>query len=69
MAGVAGGVQIGTMLLLSATFGLWEDLANLLGITAGIALNFFVNNLWTFRADNTDSAEEDPLPEAKPGRP
>jgi dolichol-phosphate mannosyltransferase len=51
VAGAAGGIQIGVMLALSLWLGLWEHLANLIGIGAGICINFFVNNLWTFRAD------------------
>jgi dolichol-phosphate mannosyltransferase len=65
VAGVAGGVQIGVMLLLTTSLGLWEHLANLVGIGAGIGINFFVNNLWTFRADEPEPTPQEPeaLPE------
>lgn len=66
VAGVAGAVQIGVMLLLTTTLGLWEHLANLIGIGAGIGINFFVNNLWTFRADEPEATAQAQEPEALP---
>ncbi len=72
VAGVAGGVQIGVMALLSIQFGLWEQAANLVGIAGGIAINFFVNNLWTFRAEKEEdqtSPARSKSELAKPGSP
>jgi putative flippase GtrA len=66
VAGVAGAVQVGVMLLLSVALGLHETLANLAGISAGIAINFFVNNLWTFRADDAPAPGLPTSPEAHP---
>ncbi len=66
VAGVAGAVQVGVMLLLSVALGLHETLANLAGISAGIAIKFFVNNLWTFRADDAPAPGLPTSPEAHP---
>ena len=44
VAGVAGGVQIGVMALLTIQFGLWEQAANLIGIGGG--LNLVMRNLF-----------------------
>ena len=57
VAGIAGFVQIGIQYTLSITFGLNAHLANFTGIGAGIFINFFVNNLWTFRAPRADSID------------
>lgn len=51
VAGAAGLLQIAVTVGLSLSMGLNEHLANFCGILAGVAINFFVNNLWTFRAE------------------
>lgn len=71
VAGVAGGVQVGVMWLLSIPLGLNEHLANLVGIGAGIAINFFANNFWTFKKRaRLDEAEvsADPVARVNDGR-
>lgn len=50
---VASGAAVMNWLILKALTawaGLTPWLANLIGIAAGMAVNFLVNNLWTFRA-------------------
>jgi putative flippase GtrA len=73
VAGIAGGVQVAVMWLLSIPAGLNEHLANLVGITAGIAINFFANNFWTFRKKSDDGGHgaavpSDPVARVSDGR-
>jgi dolichol-phosphate mannosyltransferase len=49
VAGVAGLIQIGIQYLMAIPLGFNAHLANFVGIGAGVFINFFVNNLWTFR--------------------
>ena len=51
VAGVAGAVQVGIQYFLSMEVGLNPHLSNFAAIAAGVLINFFVNNLWTFRSD------------------
>jgi putative flippase GtrA len=59
VASVAGVVQWTTLKLLTESVGLHYLLSNLLGVIAGLAINFVVNNLWTFR-------DRGPRPSAPP---
>ncbi len=54
VAAMAGGVQIAIQFLLSIEMGLNAHLANFAGIGAGVLINFFVNNLWTFRPETSE---------------
>jgi dolichol-phosphate mannosyltransferase len=63
VAGIAGTVQIGVLYALSGPMDLNAYLSNFAGIVAGVLINFFVNNLWTFRADGST------LPDKTPGEP
>ena len=60
VAGIAGLVQVGVLYVLSGPLGLNAYLSNFAGIVAGVLINFFVNNLWTFRADGSTLPTETP---------
>ena len=49
VASVAGVVQWTVLKVLTESFGLHYLVSNLLGILAGLVINFVANNLWTFR--------------------
>ena len=49
VASAAGLVQWSLLKLLTESFGWHYLLSNLVGIGAGLVINFFVNHLWTFR--------------------
>lgn len=49
VASVAGVVQWTVLKLLTESFGMHYLLSNLIGVIAGLAINFLVNNVWTFR--------------------
>ncbi len=49
VAGISGLIQLGVLATLSGPLGLDPYLSNLLGIAAGVVINFAVNNVWTFR--------------------
>jgi dolichol-phosphate mannosyltransferase len=49
VAGVAGLVNYLTLLVLVSVLGVWDILANLIGITFGTLVNYFMNSLWTWR--------------------
>jgi len=61
VASVAGVVQWSLLKLLTESAGLHFLLSNLLGVIAGLAINFVVNNLWTFR-DRAASPAPPPRP-------
>lgn len=52
VAAIAGVVQVGVLWVLSIPLGIHELIANFVGIGAGVAINFVVNNVWTFRGDD-----------------
>ncbi len=45
----AGVVNYFLLLLMARVFGLWDILANLVGIAFGVLVKYFVNSLWTWR--------------------
>jgi dolichol-phosphate mannosyltransferase len=49
VAGVAGLVNYLTLLVLVSVLGVWDILANLIGIAFGTLVNYFMNSLWTWR--------------------
>ena len=49
VAAVAGVVQWSVLKLMTESADLDYRLSNLVGIAAGLVINFFVNNVWTFR--------------------
>jgi dolichol-phosphate mannosyltransferase len=49
VAGVAGLANYSTILVLFGVFGIWDVLANLIGIAFGTLVNYFMNSLWTWK--------------------
>ena len=49
VASVAGAVQWTMLKVLTESFGIYYLISNLIGIAAGLVINFVINNLWTFR--------------------
>jgi len=45
----SGLINYSILLLLVAVFGLWDILANIIGIGFGTLINYFMNSLWTWR--------------------
>ncbi len=66
VAGIAGLMQVGVQFALSVQLAVDGYLANMAGIAVGVAINFFINNLWTFRtgqdplADGAEAVDEAP---------
>ena len=50
VASAAGLVQFGLLLVLTDQAGLHYLISNLVGIVAGLIINFVLNNIWTFRS-------------------
>ena len=65
VAGLAGLVQVGIQYVLSVPVGFNAHLSNFAGISAGVLINFFVNNLWTFR-DDAAELEDEPSSKGEP---
>lgn len=53
VASVAGAAQFAVLKVL-VYLGLHPDISNLIGIGAGIGINYFANHWWTFRAGEDD---------------
>ena len=49
VTGLAGVVNYLVLLLLVNLFGLHDLISNLIGITCGMFINFFLNSLWTWK--------------------
>jgi len=57
VAGIAGGVNYLIFLFFLKQFGLFDILANLLGISGGIFINYYLNSLYTWKKTlNKDSS-------------
>jgi dolichol-phosphate mannosyltransferase len=50
VAGLAGLANYAVFLTLASVFGLYDVVANLVGIGAGVLLNYFLNSRWTWRS-------------------
>lgn len=48
-AGIAAAVQLGIFMLFTSQFNVHYMLSSLLGIGAGMMINYFLSNYWTFR--------------------
>ena len=49
VAGVAGLANYAALLVLVSVLGVWDVLANLIGIAFGTLINYFMNSLWTWK--------------------
>jgi dolichol-phosphate mannosyltransferase len=49
VASVAGLVNYLTLLGVVSVLGVWDVLANLIGIALGMLVNYFMNSLWTWK--------------------
>jgi dolichol-phosphate mannosyltransferase len=57
VAGVAGLANYLTLLGLVSLSGVWDVLANLIGIALGTFVNYFMNSLWTWREIKKENVE------------
>jgi dolichol-phosphate mannosyltransferase len=57
VAGVAGLANYLILLVLVSILGVWDVLANLIGIVFGTLINYFMNSLWTWREMPKDSGQ------------
>ncbi|MGD9488623.1 MAG: GtrA family protein [Calditrichaceae bacterium] len=57
--GIAAVLANGVLLVvLTEIFDIYYLISNLIGIAAGMLLNFVINDLWTFAGDNSSPAEK-----------
>ncbi len=59
VASVAGVIQWTVLKVLTESFGIIYLVSNLVGIMAGLSINFLVNNLWTFRENAVTTVRHD----------
>jgi putative flippase GtrA len=69
VSSVAAGIQFGTAMGLTLGLDLHYLLAQLIGIALATAVNFIVNNIWTFRGKAKAAAAAAAAPPAEPDEP